>query len=164
MNCRTPRQSILNIHWKEWCWSWSSNTLATRCKELTHLKRPWCWERLKAGGEGDDRGWDGWMGSPTQWIWVWVNSKSRWWTGRPGMLQSMGLQRIRHNWATELNWLKILHQAFPYVSLVKWVSPVAIPSYKATKRQEYGKGKQDRQDATPQMVEALPPQINDFLG
>ena len=62
------------------------------------------WERLKAGGEGDDRGWDGWMSSPTQWTWVWVNSGSWWWTGRPGVLQSMGLQRVRHDWATELNW------------------------------------------------------------
>ena len=56
-----------NIHWKDWCWSWKSNTLATWCEELTHWKRPWCWERLKAGGEGDNRGWDGWMASPTQW-------------------------------------------------------------------------------------------------
>ena len=76
------------------------NTLATWCEELTHWKRPWCWERLKAWGEGDDRGWDGWMASPT---WVWVYSRSWWWTGRPGVLQSMGLQRIRHHWATELN-------------------------------------------------------------
>ena len=58
------------IHWKDWCWNWSSNTLATWCKEPTHWKRPWCWERLKAGGEGDDRGWDGRMASPTQWMWV----------------------------------------------------------------------------------------------
>ena len=71
LNCR---KSVLNIHWRDWCWSWNFNTLATWCKELTHLKRPWCWERLKAGGEGDDRGWDGWMASPTQWTWIWVNS------------------------------------------------------------------------------------------
>ena len=58
---------------------------------------PWCWERLKAGGEGDDRGWDGWMASPAQWRQVWVNSRSWWWTGRPGVLQSMGLQRVRHD-------------------------------------------------------------------
>ena len=76
--------------------------LATWCKELTHLKRPWCWERLKAGGEGDNRGWDGWMASPTQWTWVWVSSGS--WTGKPGVLQSMGSQRVRHNWTTEVNW------------------------------------------------------------
>ena len=74
-------------------------------KGLTHWKRPWCWERLKAGGEGDDRGWDGWMASPTHWTWVWVNSGSWLWTGRPGMLQSMGLQRVGHNWAIELNWI-----------------------------------------------------------
>ena len=71
--------------------------------ELTHWKRPWCWERLKAGGEGDDRGWDDWMAS-TQWKWVWVNSGSWWWTGRTGVLQSMGSQRVGHDWATELNW------------------------------------------------------------
>ena len=85
--------------------SWNSNTLATWCEEVTHLKRPWCWERLRVGREGDDRGWDGWMASPNQWTWVWVNSRSWWWTGRPGMLQSMGSQRVRHDWTTELNWL-----------------------------------------------------------
>ena len=71
---------------------------------LTHWKRPWCWERLKAGGEGDDRGWDCWIASPTWWTWVWVGSGSWWWTGRPGVLQSMRSQRVRHHWATELNW------------------------------------------------------------
>ena len=85
-------------------WSWNSNTLATWCKELTHLKRPWCWERLRAGGEGDNREWDDWMASPTQWTWVWVNSGSWWWTGKPGVLRFMGLQRVRYDWATELNW------------------------------------------------------------
>ena len=60
--------------------------------------------RLRAGGEGEDRGWDDWMASLTQWTWVWVESGSWWWTGRPGMLQFMGLQRVGHNWATELNW------------------------------------------------------------
>ena len=78
--------------------------LATWCKEMTHWKSPWCWERLRAGGEGDDRGWDGWMASSTQWTWVWVNSWSWWWTGRSGVLRFMGLQRVGHNWATELNW------------------------------------------------------------
>ena len=71
---------------------------------MTHLKRPWCWERLKAGGEGDDRGWDGWMASSTQWTWVWVNSRGWWWTGRPGMLWFIGLQRVRYDWVTKLNW------------------------------------------------------------
>jgi len=82
----------------------NSSTLATWCEELTHWKRPWCWERLRAEGEGDDRGWDGWIASLTQWTWVWVNSGSWWWTGRPGVLQSMELQRVGHDWATELNW------------------------------------------------------------
>ena len=96
------RKSVLNIHWKDWCWSWHSNTLATWCEELTHWKRPWSWERLKAGGKGDDRGWDGWMASPTQWTWVWVNSGIWWWTGRPGVLQSMGSRRVGHTeW---MNW------------------------------------------------------------
>ena len=69
-----------------------------------HLKRPWCWERLKAGGKGDDGGWDGWMTSSTRWTSVWLNSGSWWWTGRPDMLQSMGSQRVGCDWATELNW------------------------------------------------------------
>ena len=80
------RKSILNIHWKDWCWSWNSNTLATWCEEPTHWKRLWYWERLKAGGERDDRGWDHWMASPTWWAWVWLNSRSWWWTWRPGVL------------------------------------------------------------------------------
>jgi len=98
------RKSVLNIHWKDWCWSWSSNTLATWCEELTHLERPWFWERLKVGREGDNGGWDGWMASPTQWMWVWASSGSWWWTGRSHLLQSMGSQRVGRNWVTELNW------------------------------------------------------------
>ena len=62
----------------------------------------WCWEGLRAGGEGDDRGWDGWMASLTRWTWVWVNSGNWWWTGRPGVLWFMGSQRVRQDWATEL--------------------------------------------------------------
>ena len=88
------------VHWKDWCWSWNSNTLATWCEELTHLKRPWCWEKLKVGEEGDDRGWDGWMASLTHWTLVWVNSRSWWWTGRPGILQSTGSQRVGYDWVT----------------------------------------------------------------
>ena len=90
------------------CWSWNSNTLATRCEELTHLRRPWWWERLKVGGEGDDREWDHWMASPAQWRWVWVGSRSWWWTGRPGMLQFMVSQRVGHDWMTELNWTELI--------------------------------------------------------
>ena len=84
--------------------SWNSNTLATCCKELIHLKRPWGSEGLGAGGKAEDRGRDGWMASSTQWTWVWVNSGSWWWTGRPGLLWFMGLQRVGHDWVTELNW------------------------------------------------------------
>ena len=105
--CPFWRRSVLGVHWKDWCWSWNSNTLATWCdNELTHWKRPWCWERLRTG-EGDDRGWDGWMASPTQRTGVWVNSRSWWWTGRPGVLWFMGSQRIGHDWATELNWVRV---------------------------------------------------------
>ena len=90
----------------DWCWSRNSNTLATLCK-LINWKRPWYWERLKVGGEGDDRGWDGWMASPTQWTWVWVNSRSWWGTGKPVVLQFMGSQRVWHNWVTELKWTEV---------------------------------------------------------
>ena len=98
----SQRRSVLNIHWKDWCWS-CSNTLATWCEELTHWKRAWCWKRLKAGGEGDNSGRDGWMASLTWWTWVWESSGSWWWTGRPGVLQSMGSQRVRDDWVTEMN-------------------------------------------------------------
>ena len=91
--------------------------LATSYKELTHWKRPWCWEGLGAGGEGDCRGWDGWMASPTWCTWVWVNSGSWWWTGRPGVLWFMGSQRVRHDWVTEMNWTEqgtnIPHATWP---------------------------------------------------
>ena len=100
-NSPSWRKSVLNIHWKDWCWSWNYNTLATWCEELTHWKRPWCWTRLKAGGEGDNKGWDVWMPSLTQWTWVWelwelVMDREA------GMLQSILLQRVRYDW-TELN-------------------------------------------------------------
>ena len=101
-NPSIQRKSGPGVHWKDWCWSWNSNTLATWCAELTHLKRPQCWERLRAGGEGNDRRWDGWMPSLTQWTCVWVNSGRQWWTGRPGVLQFMGLQRVRDKCVTEL--------------------------------------------------------------
>ena len=101
-----PVNSKGNQSWifigKGWSWSWNSNTLATWCEELTHWKRPWWWERLKAGGEGNDRGWDGWMASPTLWTWVWASSRSWWWAGKPDVLQSTGSQRVGYNWVTEL--------------------------------------------------------------
>ena len=89
------------MHWKDWCWSWSSTTLATWCEELTHWKRPRCWERLKAGGEGDDREWDGWMASATQWTWVWENPGDG--EGR-GSLASFGLWGRRVNVTDQWQW------------------------------------------------------------
>ena len=87
---RTDAKAETPILWPPWC------------EELTHWESPWCWERLKAGGEGD--GGDGWMASPTRWTQLWASSRSWWWTGRPGVLQFMGSQRVRHDWAAELNW------------------------------------------------------------
>ena len=92
------RKSTLNIHWKDWHWSWNSNPLATWCKESTHWKRPWCWERWKAGGEGVDTGWDGWMASPTQWTWIWANSRRQWRKGSLACCSPRGL-RVGHDWA-----------------------------------------------------------------
>ena len=107
---RRSNQSILKEINSEY--SLEELTLKLKLPYFGHLmeradsqeKKPWCWERMKAEREGDDRGWDGWIVSPTQWTWVWVNSKSWWWTGRPAILQSMGLQRVGPDWATELNW------------------------------------------------------------
>ena len=83
--------------------SWNANTLATWYEDMAHWKWLWCWERLKVG-EGDNRGWDDWMASLTQWAWVWLNFRSCWWTGRPGMLHSMGSQKVGYDWVTELKW------------------------------------------------------------
>ena len=97
---QSQRKSVLNFHWKDWCWSWNFNTLATCYEEPTHWKSLWCWERLKAGGEGDDRGWDGWIAPLTHWTWIWVNS-GRWWrTEEPGVLQSMPTLGVTKSWTT----------------------------------------------------------------
>ena len=107
---------------------WNSNSLATWYKELTRWKRPCCWEGLKAGGEGDERGWDDWMASLTQWTWVWVDYVSWWWTGRSGVLRFMGSQRVGHNWATELcldfwfYWILIKECEFYNLSLTLLIS------------------------------------------
>ena len=77
------------------------------------IGKDWCWEGLGAGGEGDDGGWDGWMAWLTRWTWVWVNSRSWWWTGRPGVLRFMGLQRVGNDWATELNWITFRQRLSP---------------------------------------------------
>jgi len=100
------------LSWPLELWQYKSQVWALHSKDFTlfnclHWKRPWCWERLKAGGEGDNRGWDGWRASPTGWTWVWASSGSRWWTGKPGMLQSMGSQSVGHDWVTELNWTEL---------------------------------------------------------
>ena len=94
----------LGVHLKDWYWSWNSKTLATWCEKLTHWERPWCWERLRAG-EGDDRRWDGWMASLTQWTWVWVNSGSWWWTGRSGVLRFTGFKES--DTTEQLNWTEL---------------------------------------------------------
>ena len=107
--------------------------LASWYEELTHWKRLWSWEKLMVGGEEDDRGWDGWMASSTWRTCVWVGSGSWWWTGKPGMLQSMGLQKVGHEWVTELNWIFPLSSRFLclvqeslYPSMVIKYSPVVL--------------------------------------
>ena len=90
------------------CWSWKSNPLVTWCEELTHWKRPWCWERLRAGGEGDNRGWDDWMVSLTQWTWVWVSSGVGDGQGGLACCGSWGCKESdtteRLNWTDRVDW------------------------------------------------------------
>ena len=105
-------KEIQPVHPKDQSWVFIGRTdveaetliIGNLMRRADSFERPWLWERLKAGGEGNDGGWDGWMASLTLWTWVWVNSGSWWWAGRPGMVRSMGSQRVRDNWATELNW------------------------------------------------------------
>ena len=114
------------MHWKDRCWS--SDTMATRCEEQTHWKRPRCWKRLRAGTERGDRGWDGWMASLTQWTWVWANSGRYWRTGKPGVLCFMRSQRVRHDLATEqqqwwgrqLGIICIRHPSLDYGTVGTW--------------------------------------------
>ena len=101
--------------------------LMWRTDSSQHQISLWCWERLKAGAEGEDRGWDGWMASSTHWTWVWARSGSWWWTMKPGMLQSIGLQRLRHDWVTELNWIDDKYTypkfSFSFSKTLKWFYP-----------------------------------------
>ena len=126
---RRSNQSILkginlNIHWKDWCWSWNSNTLAIWWEELTHW-RPWCWERSKAGGEGCNRGWDGWMVSLTPWTWIWASSR-RWWRRRAAVHGAAKNQTGLSNW-TEHNW--IMYTAFLLITLL-WYNQFYIKNYR----------------------------------
>ena len=134
--------------------------LATWSGELTHWKRPCYWERLKAEGEGGHRDWDVWMASPTWWTWVWASSGSWWWTGKPGVLQSVGSPRVRHDWATELksalermkisvNWEDVL-KSFVRLKARVWClhkgdeadkSDIYLNSYKAMKLWSRKRGK-----------------------
>ena len=110
VNSPSYRKSVLNVHWKDRCWSWSSNMSAIWYKQLTHWKRPWCWERLRAEGEGGDRCSDGWMVSLTQWTWVWANSRRWWWTGKSGELQSTIPQKSQtqlNDWTATIQFLRV---------------------------------------------------------
>ena len=122
------RKSTLNILWKDCCWGWGSSALTTSCEEPTRWKRSWCWERLRAGGEGGNRGCNGWMASSTQWTWVWTNSAKQWRTGRPGMLQSLWSKRARHDWAIEQQQqLSQLKNFTPFLSYTLGVLLTNIP-------------------------------------
>ena len=109
-------------------------------------KRPWCQERLRAGGEGDDRGWDGWTASPTWWTWVWVDTGSWWWTGRPGVLQFTGSQRVGHDWVMEQNWsatatelvLQNPGKATAEAHLLRLLKPLHLHSVLCSKRGHRG--------------------------
>ena len=122
----SSRRSVLNIHWKDWCWSCNSSSWPSDVKKWLIGKDPdvgkdWRWDE-----KGSTR-WNGWMASPMWWTWVWVNSGSCWWTGRPGMLQSMGSQRVRHDWVTELSWTetKSLGNAVTLVYIFSYYVSVA---------------------------------------
>ena len=107
---KSSRRPVLTIQWKDWCWSWNFSTLATWFEELTHWKRPWCWEKLRAGGEGDDRGWDGWMASLTGWTWVWTCSVYWWWTRKPEVHGVVKSQTRLSSWT---DWLTDIHVSMP---------------------------------------------------
>ena len=110
---------------------WNQSVVPCSWEELTHWKRLWCWEGLGTGGKGDDRGWDGWMASLTRWTWVWVNPGSWWWIGRPGVLRFMGLQRVGHDWETELNWTeRVQHgsRTLPFQPPLTFHPGLSLPS------------------------------------
>ena len=96
------KKSVLNIRWKDWCWSWSTDALTSVVKSWFIGKDPDAGQDWGQEEKGMTE--DGWMASWTQWTWVWVSSGSWWWTGKPSVLQPMGSQRVGHDWVTELNW------------------------------------------------------------
>ena len=175
----SQRRSVLNIHWKDWCWSWSSNTLATWCQEPTHWKRPWYWERLMAGGEEGDRGWDGWMASPTQWTWTSANSWRWWRAGKRGALQPMWSQsdttkRLNNNkptencaspyssWAALMSKLKCFYRdSNAFLLVLFWMKNNACPpppsdngkgEQRAEKRERCEKAGLEREEKSPPLV------------
>ena len=97
------------------------------------------WKGLGAGGEGDDRGWDGWMASLTRWTWVWVNSGNWWWTGRPGMFRFLGLQRVRHDWVAEVKWTENHLSILTVIGLAKKCIQVKLFGQSNTKESAPGK-------------------------
>ena len=108
------RKSVLGVHWKDLCWSWKLQYFSHLMRRVDSLEKTLILGGMGAGGKGDDRGWDGWMASLPWWTWVWVNSGSWWWTGRPGMVRFMGSQRVAHDLVTEvIRWWKI---GLPYRS------------------------------------------------
>ena len=141
MNQRRSNQSILKEISSEYSLEGlmlklNCNTLATWCEERTHWKRPWCWERLKTGGEGDHRGWDAWMASLTWWMWVWASSRSWWWTGKPGMLQFMGSQRVK-------TWLSDWTELTENIVLFCFICIFSERYYQSFKRVRGEPGKRD---------------------
>ena len=118
------RRAALGFLWKEWCQSWNFRTSATSCEELTYWKGLWCWEGLGVGGEGDDREWDGWMASLTQWTLVWLNSRSWWWTGRPGVSSSWRC-RVGHD-CEEPKLLHFVKRKTPFCKVLG-KEPLEIP-------------------------------------
>ena len=127
-------KSTLNTHWKDWGWSWSSSILVIWFEQPTQWKSPWCWERLRAEGEKGIRGWDGWTASLTQWTWTWANSRRRWGTGKPGVLQSMGSQSWTRlgDWTTTTKYIGMMEMCGVEVCFI-YQNGVYILSWKAWK-------------------------------
>ena len=132
------RRSVLGVHWKEWCWSWNSKTLATWCEELTLLKRPWCWERLRAGGERDDGGWDGWIASPTR-------GHEFGWTlgvgdGQEGLACCDSWRHKESDTTERLNWTELNSVLEVVGSLLRANFPIAIVPWDSGTQTHWSRG------------------------